>query len=75
MPIVSKKKVNKQCYFCTNNLKEIDYKNADVLKGFQDSYGRIVNTRRSGVCAKHQRKLAMAIKRARFLGLLPYLAR
>jgi small subunit ribosomal protein S18 len=75
MLIASKKKTNKQCYFCTNNIKEIDYKNAEVLKSFQDSYGRIAGTRRTGVCSKHQRKLATAIKRARFLGLLPFLSR
>lgn len=63
----------KQCYFCTNGIKEVDYKEVDVLKQFIDSHGRIVNHRRSSVCAKHQRKLATAIKRARFLALMPYI--
>ncbi len=65
----------KQCYFCTNNLQEIDYKNTDLLNRFIDSYARITSHLRSGVCAGHNRKLAQAIKRARFLGLLPFITR
>ena len=64
---------SKQCHFCTSGLREIDYKDVDTLKQFIDPHGRIVNHRRSSVCAKHQRKLATAIKRARFLALLPYI--
>jgi len=64
---------SKQCHFCTNGIKEIDYKDVDVLKTFIDSHGRIVNHRRSAICAKHQRKLATAIKRARFLALMPFI--
>jgi small subunit ribosomal protein S18 len=63
----------KQCYFCTNNIKEVDYKDIETLKGFLDSHGRIAKSRRSGICAKHQRKLALAIKRSRFLALTPYI--
>jgi small subunit ribosomal protein S18 len=63
----------KQCHFCTNGIKEIDYKDTEALKQFIDSHGRIVNHRRSSVCAKHQRKLASAIKRARFMSLMPYI--
>lgn len=66
--------VNKQCHFCTNNLKDVDYKEVDTLKKFVDPYGRIVNHRRSGVCSNHQRKLANATKRARFMALIPFLA-
>ncbi len=65
----------KSCYFCISALKEIDYKNAILLKRFTSSYGKISPRRKSGVCAKHQRKLAAAIKRARFMALLPFLAR
>ncbi len=62
----------KTCYFCANNVKEIDYKDEAVLRKFISSYGKIVPRRRSGVCTKHQRKLALAIKRARILGILPF---
>lgn len=65
----------KYCHFCTNNIKLIDYKDPELLKKFLDSYGRIVAHRRSGVCAHHQRQLAAAVKRARFLALLPFVAR
>ena len=64
---------NKQCNFCTNNVKDIDYKNIDELKKFIDPYGRIVNHRRLNVCSNHQRKMAIAIKRARLMALLPFL--
>lgn len=64
-----------QCHFSANNIKEIDYKNTETLKKFINPHGRILSKRKTGVCSKHQRKLATAIKQARFLGLLPYVAR
>ncbi len=73
MPIV-KNPTNKEkyCHFCVNGLNEIDYKNWQPLQRFTSSYGKIVPRRKSGVCMKHQRKLAEAIKRARFMALLPF---
>lgn len=65
----------KVCHFCTNNIKQVDYKDTENLKKFLDPYARIMKHTRSGVCARHQRKLAMAIKRARFLALLPFVSR
>jgi small subunit ribosomal protein S18 len=62
----------KSCYFCVNNVERIDYKSEEVLRKFLSSYGKIVPRRRSGVCTKHQRKLAVAIKRARVVGILPF---
>ncbi len=61
-------------YFCTNNVKTIDYADVEILKHFTDPQGKIVAARKSGVCAKHQRKLGRAIKRARILGLLPFVS-
>ena len=69
----SNTKVKRMCYFCKNNIKEIDYKDTTVLKRSISSYGKIVPRKRSSVCAKHQRKLAQAIKRARIMALLPFL--
>ncbi|HYC83479.1 MAG TPA: 30S ribosomal protein S18 [Candidatus Paceibacterota bacterium] len=57
-----------------NNLKEIDYKDVELLKSFIDTHGRIVGHRRLRMTSRMQRKVALAIKRARFLGLLPYVA-
>lgn len=65
----------KQCYFTKNNIKHIDYKNVELLKKFLNPHGRLIAGRWSGVSAKYQRKLATAVKRARFMGLLPYVSK
>jgi len=62
----------KQCHFCVNNIDDIDYKDAQTLRRFTSSYGKIAPRKRSGACAKHQRFLATAIKRARIMSLLPF---
>jgi small subunit ribosomal protein S18 len=61
-----------QCFFCSQNLNEIDYKEVDLLRRFVSSQAKIIDPKHTGICAKHQRKLAQAIKRARFMALLPY---
>lgn len=66
---------DKQCYFTQNNIKHVDYKDTELLKKFLNPHGRILSGKRTGVSAKYQRQLAMAVKRARFMGLLPYVAR
>jgi len=63
----------KYCHFCVNGIKDIDYKDSQLLRRFISSYSKIVPRRRSGVCTKHQRKLSNAIKRARYMAILPYL--
>ena len=65
----SRKKV---CNFCVDKVAEIDYKDTNKLKKYITEKGKIVPRRMSGVCAKHQRELAVAIKRARDMALLPY---
>lgn len=62
----------KQCFFCTSARKVLDYKDAETLRRFMSAGMKIIPRRRSHLCASHQRELAMAIKRARFLGLVPY---
>jgi small subunit ribosomal protein S18 len=59
------------CPFCKGNMK-IDYKDVSVLSRYISSQGKIVSRRRGKTCAKHQRSLAHAIKRARYLAMLPY---
>lgn len=66
------KKTERQCNFCLANAKDINYKDTNTLRRYLSSFGKIVSRKRSGVCVWHQRKLALAIKRARFMGLLPY---
>ncbi|HQV65093.1 MAG TPA: 30S ribosomal protein S18 [Candidatus Paceibacterota bacterium] len=62
-----------QCYFKSNNIKYIDYKDIEILKKFLGSTGKILPRRRTGTTLKNQRALALAVKRARFMGLLPYI--
>jgi small subunit ribosomal protein S18 len=59
------------CPFCKGRTK-IDYKDVSVLSRYISNQGKIVSRRRSRACAKHQRRLAEAIKRARYLAMLPY---
>ena len=65
----------KQDYFSSNNIKHVDYKDIEVLKRFLTPSARMFSRRRTDVTAKNQRKLSEAIKRARFMGLLPYIAK
>ncbi|MBU0546852.1 30S ribosomal protein S18 [Patescibacteria group bacterium] len=58
------------CYFCFKNINEVDYKNTDLLSRFISGLGKIRARTRTGLCAKHQRQLARAVKRARHIGLL-----
>jgi len=64
----------KQCYFCSQNIDHPDYKNTEILGRFVSSQAKIIRPKFTSVCAKHQRRLANAIKRARFMGLLPFTA-
>ncbi|HUT22572.1 MAG TPA: 30S ribosomal protein S18 [Candidatus Bipolaricaulota bacterium] len=68
-------KKDKACYFCVNTMQEVDYKEGQMLQKFISSYGKIAPQRRSGLCAKHQRKVAQAVKRARIMALLPFVVK
>jgi len=62
----------KFCRFTAEGIKEVDYKNIDILKNYITESGKIVPSRVTGTRAKYQRQLSVAIKRARYLSLLPY---
>lgn len=62
----------KFCRFTAENIKEIDYKDLNLLKQYVSESGKIVPSRITGTSARYQRQLADAVKRARFLALLPY---
>ncbi|MEK7134109.1 MAG: 30S ribosomal protein S18 [Patescibacteria group bacterium] len=64
-----------QDYFSQNQIRYVDYKDTDTLKKFLNPHGRVLAARRTGLSAKNQRAVALAVKRARFLGLLPYISR
>lgn len=73
MPTI--KIISKDCHYCTNNKLVVDYKDIGTLRRFVSSYMKIAPRRRSGLCAKHQRQVAGAIKKARNAALMPYMAR
>ena len=62
----------KVCYFCANHIDYIDYKDVELLKRYISEKGKILPRRVTGTCAKHQRTLTVAIKRARIMGLLTF---
>jgi len=62
----------KPCYFCQENVKYIDYKKTEILRNFLSGQFKILPPQRTGTCSKHQRMLSQAIKRARFMALLPF---
>ena len=64
----------KVCVFCVEKIDELDYKDVAKLKKFITEKGKILPRRMSGVCAKHQRMVATAVKRARVMALIPYRA-
>jgi small subunit ribosomal protein S18 len=62
----------KVCLFCRDKIEYIDYKDPTILRPYISDRGKISPRRKSGACARHQRALATAIKRARHLALLPF---
>jgi small subunit ribosomal protein S18 len=63
------------CHYCVNNTVFVDYKDVQTLRRFVSSYMKIAPRRRSYLCAKHQRKVARAIKQARIAGLMGFMPR
>lgn len=69
---IKTKRKRKPCGFCIDKMMALDYKAVEKLKRYITDRGKIVPRRNSRVCAKHQRILALAIKRARYMGLIPH---
>lgn len=67
--------IKKQCFFSQNNIKYVDYKDIELLKKFLNPHARVQGKNKTSVCAKSQRQLAQAVKRARYMALLPFVAR
>lgn len=63
----------KKCFFIEHEIPYVDYKSIDLLKRFIGPHGNILSRRRTGLSSKYQRQVETAIKRARFMGLLPYI--
>jgi small subunit ribosomal protein S18 len=64
----------KSCFFCKDKVDEVDYKNTNQLRRYVSEKGKIRNRRVTGACRRHQRQVAVAVKRAREMALLPYVA-
>ena len=71
-PRGGRRPLRKVCSFCVDKIEYIDYKDINRLRRFVNERGKILPRRMSGNCAKHQRQLSEAIKRARAIALLPY---
>lgn len=65
-------RTRRTCVFCSEGVKQIDYKQTDTLRRFLTERGQIRPRRKTSLCTKHQRRLAVAVKRARFMALLAY---
>ena len=68
------KQLNLKCPICESGSEKVTYKDVYLLKKFTSVRGKIISTEKSGVCSKHQRQLTRAIKRARYIALLPFVA-
>jgi small subunit ribosomal protein S18 len=64
----------RSCFFCKDKVEEVDYKNINQLRRYISEKGKIRNRRVTGACRRHQRQVAVAIKRAREMALLPYVS-
>lgn len=73
-PYRSRKSRRKVCQFCVDKVQEIDYKDVAKLRRYVSERAKILPRRITGTCAKHQRQLTVAIKRARHIALLPFSA-
>ncbi|MEF9863954.1 MAG: 30S ribosomal protein S18 [Christensenellaceae bacterium] len=73
-PMRARRPRRKVCAFCAEKVTSIDYKDIPRLKRYISERGKIMPRRASGTCAKHQRELAVAIKRARIMAMLPYVS-
>ena len=73
-PVKARRSKKKVCMFCVDKVETIDYKDTAKLRRYVSERGKIVPRRISGNCAKHQRQLTTAVKRARQIALLPFVA-
>ena len=82
MPRIKRRKIRKKrslffrkkvCVFCKEKIEDIDYKDTARLSKFVSERGKMVPRRVSGTCARHQRRVARAVKRARFIAFLPFI--
>lgn len=66
-------KQKQHCYLCVNGIQDVDFKDAELLRKFLSSNMKIRPRRKSGLCARHQRQIARAVKQSRIAGFIPYI--
>lgn len=66
--------VKKPCIFCSEKISSVDYKDTQFLRRFMSPHAKILSSRKTGSCGKHQRMIATALKRARHMALLPFVS-
>ena len=74
MAMIRRTFVKRPCRFCSEHVDQVDYKDLERIGRYVTDRGKILPSRLTGTCAKHQRVLTRAIKRARFMALLPYVS-
>lgn len=70
---MAKNKYNKPCQFCINKTRHVDYKNLPLIRRFLSQYYKLIPRYYTGVCLKHQKAVANAVKNARFMALMPFM--
>ena len=66
--------IKKMCHFCSSKISTVDYKDTQTLRRFMSPHAKILSHNRTGTCPKHQRMVTIALKRARHMALLPFVA-
>jgi len=65
----------RQCIFCSQNTQHVDFRDVESLRPYVSRAAKIIDPKHTGVCARHQRMIATAVKRARVMGLLPFVGK
>ncbi len=66
--------IKKNCYFCSNKITTVDYKDGQLLRRFMSPHAKIMNRKKTGSCPKHQRMITTALKHARHMAFLPFVS-
>ncbi|HTL39457.1 MAG TPA: 30S ribosomal protein S18 [Methylomirabilota bacterium] len=74
MPIPPTNNIRKPCLFCTEKISFIDYKDTQFMRRFMSPHAKIMASKKTGTCRKHQRMVSTALKRARHMALLPFVS-
>jgi len=74
MPIPAPTNIKKACLFCSEKISFVDYKDTQFIRRFMSPHAKILSSKKTGTCGKHQRMVAQGLKRARHMALLPFVS-